>query len=111
LGAKDHEEAKILLNAKNESFRQPILNLQIAKEYLSGSDNGIATRTWQQAIDSLIVTKQAENQNAGAPRPRFGHESGAATKLPFRCGKTISRMQPSATDWTSKRAPRRKFSA
>jgi hypothetical protein len=27
---KNLEEAKILLNAKNESFLQPILNLQIA---------------------------------------------------------------------------------
>ncbi len=62
LRTKNHEEAKILLNAKNESFRQPILNLQIAKAYLIGSDNGIATRTWQQAIESLMATKQAENQ-------------------------------------------------
>src|SRR5882757_8710936 len=62
LRTKNQEEAKILLNAKNESFRQPILNLQIAKAYLIGSDNGIATRTWQQAIESLMDTKQAENQ-------------------------------------------------
>jgi hypothetical protein len=60
---KNHEEAKILLNAKNESFRQSILNLQIAKAYLIGSDNGIATRTWQQAIESLTNTKQGANQH------------------------------------------------
>jgi len=53
LRTKNEGEAKILLNAKNESFRQPILNLQIAKAYLIGSDNGIATRTWQSAIDLL----------------------------------------------------------
>jgi len=54
LRTKDEAEAKILLNAKNESIRQPILNLQIAKAYLIGSDNGIATRTWQHAIEALI---------------------------------------------------------
>ena len=62
LRTKNHEEAKILLNAKNESVRQPTLNLQIAKAYLIGSDNGIATRTLQQAIESLMATKQEENQ-------------------------------------------------
>ena len=63
LRTKDEAEAKILLNAKNESFRQPILNLQIAKAYLIGSDNGIAIRTWQNAIEALIATKQGTNQH------------------------------------------------
>ena len=36
LRTKNPEEAKILLHAKNESCRQPILNLQIAKAYLPG---------------------------------------------------------------------------
>jgi integrase len=63
LRTKDEAEAKILLNARNESFRQPILNLQIAKAYLIGSDNGIATRTWQQAVESLMATKQGANQH------------------------------------------------
>jgi hypothetical protein len=63
LHTKDEAEAKILLNAKNESFRQPILNLQIAKAYLIGSDNGIATRTWQNAVEVLIATKQGANQH------------------------------------------------
>ena len=63
LRTKDEAEAKILLNAKNESFRQPILNLQIAKAYLIGSDNGIATRMWQNAIEALMATKQGSNQH------------------------------------------------
>jgi integrase len=63
LRTKDETEARALLNAKNESFRQPILNLQIAKAYLIGSDNGIATRTWQNAIEALIATKQGANQH------------------------------------------------
>jgi integrase len=40
-----------------------VLNLHIAKAYLVGSDTGIATRTWQQAIDALIATKQGANQH------------------------------------------------
>jgi integrase len=51
-----------IVEARNNSERQPVLNLQIAKAYLAGTDNGIATRTWQQAIESLASTKQGENQ-------------------------------------------------
>ncbi|HTX20774.1 MAG TPA: hypothetical protein VMD27_02775 [Candidatus Aquilonibacter sp.] len=39
-----------------------MLNLQIAKAYLAGTDNGIAIRTWESALESLINTKEAENQ-------------------------------------------------
>jgi len=31
LRTKDEAEAMVLLNARNESFRQPVLNLQIAR--------------------------------------------------------------------------------
>ena len=56
------EEARQIVEAKNQSERQPVLNLQIAKAYLAGTDNGIATRTWQNAIDALSNTKQEANQ-------------------------------------------------
>ena len=52
-----------IIEARNNSERQPVLNLQIAKAYLAGTDNGIATRTWQQAIESLTSTKQGANQH------------------------------------------------
>jgi len=38
LGTRDRAEAVTLLNARNESVRQPQLNLQIAKAYLAGTD-------------------------------------------------------------------------
>jgi len=57
------DEAQQIIEAKNNSVRQPVLNLQIAKAYLAGTDNGIATRTWQQALDSLTSTKQGANQD------------------------------------------------
>jgi integrase len=62
LTTTDRDEARQIIEAKNQSERQPVLNLQIAKAYLAGTDNGIATRTWRSAMESLITTKQAENQ-------------------------------------------------
>ena len=63
LGTRDEDEAKQLIEARNNSERQPVLNLQIAKAYLAGSDNGMTTRTWQNAIDALMNTKQGANQH------------------------------------------------
>ena len=63
LRTTDADEAKQLIEAKNNSERQPVLNLHIAKAYLAGTDNGIATRTWQQALESLASTKQGTTQH------------------------------------------------
>jgi integrase len=62
LGTRDRTEAMSLLNARNESVRQPHLNLEIAKAYLAGTDSGVATRTWQNALDALIETKRGSTQ-------------------------------------------------
>lgn len=48
LKTRDEAEAHVILNAKNEAFRQPILNLRIARTYLSATDGEAAKRTWQQ---------------------------------------------------------------
>ena len=37
LRTKDEAKAVTLLNAKNESFRQPVLNMQIARAYLTAN--------------------------------------------------------------------------
>ncbi len=63
LQTTNKEEAQQIIEAKNQAERQPVLNLQIAKAYLAGTDNGIATRTWQQALESLTSTKQGANQH------------------------------------------------
>ncbi len=65
----NEDEAKQIVEAKNNSERQPVLNLQIAKAYLAGSDNGMTTRTWQNAIEALMNTKQGPNLTAGG-QPR-----------------------------------------
>ncbi len=62
LGTQDDYEASELVAARNNALRQPILNLHLAKAYLAGTDSGITTRTWQQAADALIETKQGANR-------------------------------------------------
>ena len=62
-GTRNRAEATSLLNARNESIRQPHLNLQIAKAYLAGTDSGVATRTWQHALDAIIETKSGPTQD------------------------------------------------
>jgi len=63
LQTKDRDAAEQIVLAKNQALRQPVLNLQIAKAYLAGTDNGVTTRTWQNAIEALINTKQGENRH------------------------------------------------
>lgn len=53
LRTKDEAEALTLLNAKNESFRQPVLNLQIARAYLTASDPAMSARTWQTVMEQM----------------------------------------------------------
>ena len=62
LRTHDEDSAKQIVLAKNQAERQPVLNLQIAKAYIAGTDSGIATRTWQKAMDALIATKEDANQ-------------------------------------------------
>jgi hypothetical protein len=45
LRTTNQDEARQLVEAKNNSERQPVLNLHIAKSYLAGSGNGITTRS------------------------------------------------------------------
>lgn len=63
LGTKDRREAESLVNARNEASRQPHLNLQIAKAYLAGTDSGVSTRTWQNAMDAIIDTKTGSTKD------------------------------------------------
>src|SRR6267378_4667359 len=56
------EEARQIVEAKNQAERQPVLNLQIAKAYIAGTDSGITSRTWQQAIEAVTNTKQGANK-------------------------------------------------
>ena len=68
-GTRNRAEATSLLNARNESIRQPHLNLQIAKAYLAGTDSGVATRTWQQALEPSSRPKAVQPRIAGGRQP------------------------------------------
>jgi integrase len=63
LHTKDRDAAGQIVLAKNQSLRQPVLNLQIAKAYLSGTDSGVATRTWQEAMTTLVETKHGSTKD------------------------------------------------
>lgn len=62
LQTTNEDEARQIVEAKNQAERQPVLNLQIAKAYIAGTDSGINSRTWQQAIEALINSKQGKNK-------------------------------------------------
>lgn len=62
LGTEDRDAAEQIVLAKNQALRQPALNRQIAKAYLSGSDGEAATRTWQQALESLVQSKKGSTR-------------------------------------------------
>jgi integrase len=62
LGACSRDEAEQIILAKNQSLRQPALNLQIARAYLGGSDEGVATRTWQHVMDEIPKLKKGETR-------------------------------------------------
>lgn len=62
LGTTDRSQAIRLLHSRNEAQQQPVINLQIARAYLAVSDPGVATRTWQTAMDEIIRLKTGETE-------------------------------------------------
>lgn len=53
LRTRDESEAQQLINACNEAQRQPVLNLHLARAYLTASDPAFVERTWQTVMDQL----------------------------------------------------------
>ena len=66
LRTKDEAEALTILHSKNEAHRQPVLNLQIARTYLTATDPEVAKRTWQTAMDELTKTKTGNTRHRHA---------------------------------------------
>jgi integrase len=58
LGTKNRAEALTLMTARNESVRQPQLNLHIARTYLAASDPEATKRTWAVPLEELAKTKK-----------------------------------------------------
>lgn len=65
LRTRDETEAKSLLNAKNEAQRQPVLNLHLARAYLTASDPAFVERTWE------TVMEQLQSRGKDASRERY----------------------------------------
>jgi integrase len=63
LTTQNRDEAAQIVQAKNQSLRQPNLNLQIARAYLGASDSGIATRTWQHVMEEIPKLKRGETRD------------------------------------------------
>ena len=57
LRTKDEAEALTLLHSKNAAHRQPVLNQQIARAYLTDTDPEVAKRTWQVPMIEMTKTK------------------------------------------------------
>lgn len=53
LRTKDEAEAYTLLHSRNEAHRQPVLNLQIARTYLTAADPAFTQRTWQSVMEQI----------------------------------------------------------
>ena len=51
------DEARQIVDAKNQAQRQPAINLQIAQAYLQHGDPAMAARTWQQVMEQIHSTK------------------------------------------------------
>jgi integrase len=53
LRTRDETDALKLINARNEAHRQPVLNLHLARAYLTASDPAFVERDWQTVMDQL----------------------------------------------------------
>jgi integrase len=62
LRTKDETEARSLLNARNEAQRQPVLNLHLARAYLTASDPAFVERTWQTVMHQLQARGRASSR-------------------------------------------------
>src|SRR5271169_2342205 len=62
LRTKDEAEALALLHSKNEAHRQPVLNLHIARTYLTATDppRGRSGKTTNSAVIRQCLTFRAE---------------------------------------------------
>lgn len=65
LGTTDENEARQIVHAKNQAEGQPLLNLELARAYLSGSDSATARRTWSDVMTEFLQTK------SGSSRERY----------------------------------------
>jgi hypothetical protein len=62
LKTRDKAEAVRMVNAMNETERQPSINLGLARVYLNATDPKLATRTWQEVMENIVENKTDETR-------------------------------------------------
>ena len=72
LQTRDGDEARRIVQAKNEAVKQPLMNLVMAKAYLSAQDPKMITRTWGDVMQMFC--------NRGKAPTRMRHERVVRTK-------------------------------
>jgi len=93
LGACSRAEAEQIVLAKNQALRQPALNLHIVRAYLGGSDEGVATCTWQHVMEEIPKLKKGETQ-ALVSRARKSVVPGLTPPRPVSHSGCISGSRP-----------------
>jgi integrase len=71
LKTRNRIQATKLLQAKNETVRQPQLNRELGRVYLKAADSALATRTWQDAINSYNSRTHLREASRERPRRAF----------------------------------------
>ena len=66
LRTRDTETARRVCHAQNEALRQPAINLQIARAYLTAGDPNYVNRTWQSVMEAVHkVRRQTRRLSQG----------------------------------------------
>jgi integrase len=88
LRSRDETEARNLLHAMNEAQRQPMLNLHLARAYLTASDPAFVERDWQ------TVMAQLQARGKESSRERFA----TAFKSPALDGLRHKKLLETSSD-------------
>jgi len=94
LRTKDEAEALKLISTRNDACRQPVLNLHLARAYLTASDPAFVERTWQTVMDQL----QARGKDSSRERYQDVFKSPAFDGL---CHKRL--METTTDDFLATR--------
>lgn len=79
LRTRNPAEANTLLHARNEATRQPDLNLQIARTYMTASDPALSARAWQHVMQQIAYPT--------LPDRRYGGQCGCPDRQFYPAGK------------------------
>jgi integrase len=72
LQTRDKAEARRIIQAKNDTITQPLMNLVMARTYLAAQDPKMITRTWADVMEMFC--------NRGKPATQMRHERVVKTK-------------------------------